>query len=250
VDAGSVLTKQLGDIRADCRPSLQVRNRKGSAKKSDAQGISQIFCCANAANGGSEPLADPFLTAEKYFGGWKAIILYQFSKLLQCDGNWLAKPLQPAQFGVESNSALRMTSSLRIQCHSTSRHLPTETRQCLFVSCTTTNTEISMLKKFHFIFLSSSSICESITYVTSNFFATFLRYLFARYLPILRCSRAFLYGYRLPAPTVFSVFTDRIWWVFTRSSNYSFNDALRDTQHEFVLWAMLSQFFCSVFGSD
>jgi len=33
-----------------------VRDRKSIAKKADAQGISPFFCCANAANGGSEPI--------------------------------------------------------------------------------------------------------------------------------------------------------------------------------------------------
>ena len=37
-------------LLAESRPSLQVRNRKGSAKKADPQGISQFFCCAAAAN--------------------------------------------------------------------------------------------------------------------------------------------------------------------------------------------------------
>jgi hypothetical protein len=45
-----------------CR-SLQVRNRKGSATKADAQGISQIFCCANASNGSKEPSLPNFCNA-------------------------------------------------------------------------------------------------------------------------------------------------------------------------------------------
>jgi hypothetical protein len=36
--------------------SLQVRNREGSSKKADAQGIAQFFCCANAANGSEDKL--------------------------------------------------------------------------------------------------------------------------------------------------------------------------------------------------
>jgi len=35
---------------------LQVRNIKGSAKKPDTQGPDQLFCDANVANGGSEPI--------------------------------------------------------------------------------------------------------------------------------------------------------------------------------------------------
>jgi hypothetical protein len=52
-----------------------VRNRKGSAKKSDAQGISQIFCCANAANGGSEPiLTDAAAISNGCFAGCKKLV--------------------------------------------------------------------------------------------------------------------------------------------------------------------------------
>ena len=42
--------------RAGSGHSLQVRDRKSIAKKADAQGISPFFCCANAANGCSEPI--------------------------------------------------------------------------------------------------------------------------------------------------------------------------------------------------
>jgi hypothetical protein len=43
------------DTKAESGPSLQVPNRKGSAKKADTRGRDQVFQCANAANDGSEP---------------------------------------------------------------------------------------------------------------------------------------------------------------------------------------------------
>jgi hypothetical protein len=36
-----------------------LRTFAASAKKADAQGISQFFCCANAANGGYDPITLP-----------------------------------------------------------------------------------------------------------------------------------------------------------------------------------------------
>jgi hypothetical protein len=49
---------QTWSIWADCGLSPQERNRKGSSKKADAQGIDQFFRGASAAKVGSEPYHD------------------------------------------------------------------------------------------------------------------------------------------------------------------------------------------------
>ncbi len=51
--------------KADCGLSPQERNRKGSSKKADAQGIDQFFRGASAAKVGSEPSLPNFCNAAK-----------------------------------------------------------------------------------------------------------------------------------------------------------------------------------------
>ena len=49
---------QQSTLRADCGLSPQVRNRKGSSKKADAQGIDQFFLSCKRSEGSCEPKAD------------------------------------------------------------------------------------------------------------------------------------------------------------------------------------------------